>query len=47
MDTENAKEKFKEFETCLLSNMERGIENLPGDMIPKQQIEFKGDSVKY
>merc|ERR1711971_1298844 len=41
MDTENAKEKLDEFESCLLSNMEKGIENLPENMLPEKQIEFK------
>jgi len=41
MDTENAKEKLEEFESCLQSNMEKGIENIPEGMLPNQQIEFK------
>ena len=41
MDTENAKEKLDEFESCLQSNMEKGIENIPEDMLPNQKIEFK------
>ena len=41
MDTENAKEKLDEFESCLKSNMEKGIENIPEGMLPNQQIEFK------
>merc|ERR1711971_445646 len=41
MDTENAKEKLDEFESCLQSNMEKGIENIPEGMLPNQQIEFK------
>ena len=41
MDTENAQEKLQEFQNCLQANMEKGLENLPEEMLPNKQIEFK------